>query len=152
MRKVFCVFAGLIMLLESVVAAPEIADPELRQSVNELTASTLVDGDGWTTDDRLLHPEYSRWAMGEVFERRAKFIKSLEEWWNYGMRVSKRDVELVAVDRVGNLAIVRYKTTEAFVGPNGPVEGFSGCVSNIWIKEDSNWLLLSAEISSTARD
>jgi hypothetical protein len=151
MRKVFYVVDSLIMLLESALAAPEIADADLRQSIDELTASTLVGGEGWIAHDRLLHPEYSRWAMGEVFERRTKFVKSLEEWWNYGMRVSKRDVELVSVDMVGNLAIIRYKTTEAFVGPDGPVEGFSGYVSNIWIKEDDNWLLLSAEISSTAR-
>jgi len=152
MRKVIFVVASLIIMLEGAVAAPEIADVELRQSIDELAASTLVGGEGWTAHDRLLHPEYSRWAMGEVFERRTKFVKSLEEWWNYGMRVSRRDVELASVDMVGNLAIIRYKTTEAFVSPDGPVEGFSGYVSNVWIKEDGDWLLLSAEISSTARD
>lgn len=132
-------------------AAPEIDDIDLRQAVEELSASTLVGGEGWTAYDRILHPDYSRWAMGEVFERRAKFVKSLEEWWNYGMRVAKRDVDIVAVDMVGNLAIIRYKTTESFVGPDGPVEGFSGYVSNIWVKDSHNWLLLSAEISSTER-
>jgi hypothetical protein len=151
MRKVIYVVAGLIMMLEGAVAAPEIADVEFRQSIDELAASTLVGGEGWTTHDRLLHPEYSRWAMGEVFERRTKFVKSLEAWWNYGMRVSERDVELVGEDMVGNLAVIRYKPTEAFVGPDGPVEGLSGYVSNIWIKEDGNWFLLSAEISSIAR-
>ena len=30
-------------------------------------------------------------------------------------------------------------------------DGFSGYVSNVWIKEDGRWLLLSADISSTAR-
>ena len=30
-------------------------------------------------------------------------------------------------------------------------EGFSGYVSNVWIMEDGDWLLVSAEISSTAR-
>ena len=132
-------------------AAPEIDDIKLRQAVEDLSASTLVGGEGWRAYDRLLHPDYSRWAMGEVFERRTKFVKSLEEWWDCGMRVAERDVDIVAVDVVGNLAIIRYKTTETFVGPDGPVDGFSGYLSNIWIKEGGNWLLLSAEISSTAQ-
>jgi Domain of unknown function (DUF4440) len=151
-RKVIFVVASVIVILsEAAFAGVEIADVELRQSVNELSASTLVGGEGWKAYDRLLHPNYSRWAMGEVYERRTKFVKSLEEWWNYGMRVTKRDVDIVAVDMVGDLAIIRYKTTETFIGPDGPVDGFSGYVSNIWIKEDGDWLLLTAEISSTAR-
>ena len=152
MRELLLVIASVsIMLWEPVFAAPEIANAELRQSVDELSASTLVGGEGWKAYDRLLHPEYSRWAMGEVHEGRIKFVKSLEEWWNYGMRVAERDVDMVAVDMVGNLAIIRYKTTESFVGPDGPTDGFSGYVSNIWINEDGDWLLLSAEISSIAR-
>jgi len=151
MRKVVYFIVGLVMMSEGAFAAPEVVDADLHQAVEELSASTLVGGEGWTAYDRLLHPKYSRWAMGEVFERRTKFINSLEEWWNYGMRVAKRDVEMIALDIVGDVAIIRYKTTEEFVGPDGPVEGFSGYVSNVWIMEDSNWLLLSAEISSTAR-
>ncbi len=150
MRKVLYVVASLVMLSEGAFAAPEIDNLDLRQSVAELSASTLVGGEGWTAYDRLLHPEYSRWAMGEVFERRAKFMKSLEEWWNYGMRVARRDIEMVAVDMIGNLAIIRYKTKEAFISPDGPVEGFTGYVSNVWTLEGDRWLLLSAEISSTA--
>jgi hypothetical protein len=136
------------MFSESVYAAPEIADSELRESAEALTASTLVGGDGWEVYERFLHPEYARWAMGEIYEGREKFIRSLEEWWNYGMRVAKRDIEMIAVDMVGDVAIIRFKTTESFVGPDGPVEGFSGYVSNTWIKQDGHWLLLSADISS----
>ena len=151
MRELILVMASLSFVVwEPVFAASKIADAELRQAVHELSASTLVGGDGWKAYDRLLHPEYSRWAMGEVYEGRSKFVKSLEDWWNYGMRVAERDVDIVAVDMVGNLAFIRYKTTETFVGPDGPVDGFSGYVSNIWIKEDGDWLLLSAEISSIA--
>lgn len=152
MRELLFVIAGVsIMFWEPALAAPEIANAELRQTVDELSASTLIGGEGWKAYDRLLHPDYSRWAMGEVFERRTKFVNSLEEWWNYGMRVAERNVDMVAVDMVGSLAIIRYKTTESFVGPDGPTDGFSGYVSNIWIKENGDWLLLSAEISSIAR-
>ena len=151
MRKLILVIASVSLILwEPAFAASEIADAELRQAVHELSASTLVGGEGWKAYDRLLHSEYSRWAMGEVYEGRIKFVKSLEEWWNYGMRVAERNVEMVAVDMVGNLAFIRYKTTETIIGPDGPTDGFSGYVSNIWIKEDGDWLLLSAEISSTA--
>ena len=151
MRNVLYVLACLILMSRVALAAPEIEDVGLRHCVDELKASTLIGGEGWRVADRLLHPAYSRWAMGEVFERRAKFVKSLEEWWNAGMRVAKRDVDMIAVDMVSNLAIIRYKTTEAFASPDGPVEGFSGYVSDIWIMEDGNWLLLSAEISSITR-
>ena len=151
MRKIFTVIASMSFVLwNTAFAATEINDFELLQAVEELSASTLVGGKGWKTYDRLLHPEYSRWAMGEIYEGRTKFVKSLEEWWNYGMRVAERDIEIVAVDIVGDLAIIRYKTTESFVGPDGPTTGFTGYVSNTWIKEDDNWLLLFAEISSTA--
>jgi len=40
-------------------------------------------------------------------------------------------------------------TTETFIGPDGETGGFSGYVTNIWIKERCDWKLLSAEISST---
>lgn len=139
------------LLLESALAAPEIADEALRNQFNELSSATLVGGQGWKAYKQLLHPEYARWAMGEVYEKREKFVRSLEEWWDYGMRVAERDIEIVAVDMVGNLAFVRFKITETFVGPDGPAEGFSGYVSNTWIKEHGTWLLLSVEISSIAR-
>ena len=152
MRAVVCLFACVIVMLsEAVLTAPEINDVELRKSAEELSASTLVGGEGWTVYERLLHPEYARWAMGEIYEGRDKFVRSLEEWWNYGMRVAERDIELIAVDIVGDLAIIRFKTTESFVGPDGPVDGFSGYVSNTWVREGDEWLLLSADISSTAR-
>ena len=150
MRRVVLLLASAIVALSNVAyAAPQITDEELRKSAEELSASTLVGGKGWTVYERLLHPEYARWAMGEIYEGREKFVRSLEEWWNYGMRVADRDIEMIAVDVVGDVAIVRYKTTETFVGPDGPVEGFSGYVSNTWVKEDGQWFLLSADISST---
>ena len=153
MRNLILVAAGVLAILsKTAFAEPEIADSQLRQGVDELSAATLVGGEGWEAYDRLLHPEYSRWAMGEIYEGRDKFVKSLAVWWDYGMRVAERDVDMVGVDMVGNLAIIRFKTTETFVGPDGPVDGFSGYVSDIWIKEAGKWLLLSAEISSTARD
>ena len=151
MRVVFClVFFVNITLSGAVVAAPEISDADLRKSAEELSASTLVGGEGWAAYERLLHPNYARWAMGEIYEGREKFVRSLEEWWNYGMRVAERDIELIAVDIVGDLAVIRFKTTESFAGPDGPVDGFSGYVSNTWIRKDGQWLLLSADISSTA--
>ena len=151
MRVLFCsILIASVLVTETVRAAPEINDAELRKTAEELSASTLVDGEGWEVYERLLHPQYARWAMGEIYEGREKFVRSLEEWWDYGMRVSERDMEMIAVDMVGDLAIIRYRTTESFVGPDGPVEGFSGYVSNTWIKEEGRWLLLSADISSAA--
>lgn len=141
--------AALLTWTLAVRAEPEI-DDDLRTAMDTLSAATLVDGAGWQTYEALLHPEYTRWAMGQVYEGREKFIRSLEEWWNYGMRVAQRDIDMVAADRAGNLVFVRFKTTEQFVGPDGPAAGFSGYVTNVWIKEDGRWLLLSAEISSAA--
>lgn len=149
-----CITAIAVLLLtysRLALAAPEITDDLLKQRADELSASTLVDGAGWEVYERILHEDYSRWAMGEVYEGREKFVRSLEQWWNYGMRVASRDIELVGVDMSEDLAIVRFKTTETFVGPDGPADGFSGYVSNIWVKEDGDWKLLSAEISSVNR-
>ncbi len=139
-----------IFLSEPALAGPEITDALLRQRADELSASTLVGGEGWMAYERILHPDYSRWAMGEIYEGREKFVRSLEEWWNYGMRVASRDIDMVGVDMAGDIAIIRFKTMETFVGPDGEAVGFSGYVTNTWIKEDSDWKLLSAEISSTA--
>ena len=150
--------SGLMLILASfsvflsspTLAGPEITDTLLRQRADELSASTLVGGEGWMAYERILHPDYSRWAMGEIYEGREKFVRSLEEWWNYGMRVASRDIDMVGVDMAGDIAIIRFKTMETFVGPDGEAVGFSGYVTNTWIKEDSDWKLLSAEISSTA--
>ena len=138
----------LFFFAQAALATPEIDDSELRRAVEELSASTLIGGEGWQVADRLLHPAYARWAMGEVFERREKFVRSLEAWWNAGMRVAERESERVAVDRVGEIAIIRVKTRETFVGPDGPTVGFVGYVSNTWVRENGQWLLLSADISS----
>ena len=140
-----------IVLCEAAFAEPKIDESQLRQRFEELSASTIVGGGGWEIYEKILHPDYSRWAMGEVYEGREKFVKSLEEWWGYGMRVASRDIDMIGVNMAGDLAIIRFKTTETFVGPDGPIEGFSGYVSNICIKEDGDWKLLAAEISSTAR-
>jgi hypothetical protein len=137
-------------LASPTLAGPEITDPLLRQQADELSASTLVGGEGWQAHERILHPDYSRWAMGEIYEGREKFVRSLEEWWNYGMRVASRDIDMVGVDMTGEIAIIRFKTTEIFAGPDGETAGFSGYVTNIWIKEDNDWKLVSAEISSAA--
>ena len=138
-----------IFLSGPALAGLEITDALLRQRASELSASTLVGGEGWQAYERILHPDYSRWAMDEVYEGREKFVKSLEEWWNYGMRVASRNIDMIGIDMAGDLAIIRFKTTETFVGPDGEPGGFSGYVTNIWIKEGCDWKLLSAEISST---
>lgn len=153
MPKLLLASLGIcIFLSNAALASPSIEDADLRRAVDELSASTLQDGTGWKTYDRLLHPEYARWAMGEIYEGREKFVRSLEEWWNYGMRVAEREIDMTAVDIAGDIAIIRFKTTESFVGPDGPAGGFSGYVSNTWIRQDGKWLLLSADISSTNRD
>lgn len=141
-----------VILSNTAIAAPEIADAKLRKAIHELSASTLQGGEGWETYERLLHPNYARWAMGEVYEGRDKFVRSLEEWWDYGMRVAEREMELIAVDIVDDIAIVRFKTTETFIGPDGPAGGFTGYVSSTWVKQDGVWLLLSADISSLERN
>ena len=151
MRTMFFIFLTL-GVFSPAIAGPEISDAKLNENFQKLSSSPLVGGDGWRVYDKLLHKNYSRWAMGEIYEGRQKFVKSLEVWWDAGMRVSSRDVELVAVDITENLAIIRFKTVEAFVSPDGPSPGFSGYVSNIWIKECDEWKLLSAEIYSTQRE
>jgi len=153
MRATILLVAGMLAILsESSFAAPAIDDADLRRAVEELAASTLAGGEGWQAYERLLHPEYTRWAMGGIYEGRDKFVRSLEVWWDYGMRVAERDIRMIAVDVVGDVAIIRFRTTESFIGPDGPADGFSGYVSNTWIREDGAWLLLSAEISSIARN
>lgn len=154
MRTAYALLAAILFNLSvmgSASAGPEISDENLRERFNELSASTLEGGAGWEVYEKILHPDYSRWAMGQVYEGREKFVRSLEEWWNYGFRVASRDVEMIGVDLSEDLAIIRFITTEEFVGPEGPVDGFSGYVSNIWVKEDGEWKLLSAEISSVER-
>ncbi len=147
MLRFVLIFAGF-MHLAPAASSPEISDEDLKIRFKALSQATLVDGSGWQTYEKLLHPSYARWAMGEVYEGREKFIRSLEQWWNYGMRVARRDTEIIGFDQVGDLAIIRSRITEEFVGPNGPTEGFSGYVSNVWVKEDGEWFLLSADISS----
>ena len=152
-RKITFLVAAFyaVFFSASVSAEQEICDQDLKDRFEELSDSTLVGGAGWEAYEKILHPAYSRWAMGEIYEGREKFIRSLEDWWNYGMRVAARDVEIVGVDMSDDLAIIRFTTTESFVGPEGPVDGFSGYVSNIWVKHDNDWMLLAAEISSTAQ-
>ena len=53
MRELFLVIASVsILLWEAAFAAPRITNAELRQAVDELSASTLVGGEGWKAYDR----------------------------------------------------------------------------------------------------
>lgn len=142
----FAIVTAAIFAGDSV--AQHIPDENLRARFEQLSAATLEGGDGWRAYEELLHPDYSRWAMGQVYEGREKFVRSLEEWWDYGMRVADRETELVGVDMSGDIAVIRFITTESFAGPDGPAPGFSGYVSNVWVREGGAWLLLSAEISA----
>lgn len=42
--------------------------------------------------------------MGEIYEDREEFVRSLQEWWDYGMRISTRDIEMIGVDFAGDIA------------------------------------------------
>ena len=132
-------------------ADPEVTDARLRQRMDDLAAATLQDGAGWQAYAQLLHPRYSRWAMGEVYEDREAFVRNLREWWEYGMRVTSRDIEMVGVDLAGDIAVVRFLTRETFAGPGGATSGFSGYVTNVWVREEGDWSLLSAEIAKATQ-
>jgi len=140
----------MALLAGPVSAAPEVDEPRLRERIDEMAAATLQDGAGWQAYERLLHPRYSRWAMGEVYEDRAAFVRNLREWWEYGMRVTSRDIEMVGFDLAGDVAVVRFLTRETFAGPDGAQGGFAGYVTNVWVREDGDWSLLSAEIANAA--
>ena len=129
-------------------AEPVIPDAKLNQRMDEIAATTLAGGAGWQAYAERLHPRYTRWAMGEAYEDREAFIRNLREWWEYGMRVESRQIELVGVDVVGDLAIVRFRTQERFTGPGDAAGNFAGFVTNVWLREDGDWSLLAAEIAS----
>jgi hypothetical protein len=137
----------LILMATPAHAAPQISEPRLRERMDQLAAATLQDGAGWQAYAELLHPRYSRWAMGEAYEDREAFVRNLREWWEYGMRVTSRDIEMVGFDLTGDVAVIRFLSRETFGGPDGAAGGFSGYVTNVWIREDGDWSLLSAEIA-----
>jgi hypothetical protein len=152
LSRLLAAAAGCILLLaEPARAASEITEPRLRAVMDELAAATLQGGAGWQAYARRLHPDYSRWAMGEAYEDREAFVRNLRAWWEHGMRVTSRDIEIVGFDLAGDIAIVRFLTRETFAGPDGAAGGFSGHVTNVWVREDGDWWLLAAEIASTAQ-
>ena len=151
LTRIFIAVTFISFSFSAAFAGPEITDKQLQKRTEELAASTLVGGDGWQVYEEILHNDYSRWAMGEIYEGREKFVRSLEDWWDYGMRVSSREIEMIGVDMADDIAVIRFITTEAFVGPDGDVPGFSGYVTNIWVNAEGDWKLLTAEISSINR-
>ena len=145
----YIVVAGCSVLLGVPASAgPVIPDAKLNQRMDEIAATTLAGGAGWQAYAERLHPRYMRWAMGEAYEDRDAFVRNLREWWEYGMRVESRKIELVGVDVVGDLAIVRFRTQERFTGPGDSAGNFAGFVTNVWLREDGDWSLLAAEIAS----
>jgi ketosteroid isomerase-like protein len=144
---------SLVIFLSTIVSAPDAVaasttrmDPALASEIEALSASLMKDGPGWKAYAEVLHDDYSRSSTGGEYQRRAEFLKGLQEWWDYGMRVSSRQVEPIAYDRTGNVAIVRSKVTETFVGPDGATSGFTGHVTYVWVLEDNGWKLLTAAI------
>lgn len=138
--------SALFLMLAAPVAAEDIP-ADLSKRMESLSATLDEGGAGWSAYADTLHPDYSRWAVGELYQQRAAFIDALKEWWDYGMRVQSRSVEIVGADLTGDLAIIRLKTSETFIGPDGASGGFEGFVVNAWLREKGEWMLLSADIT-----
>lgn len=146
MRRMF-LFAALGAIFAARADAAEPLPAPLENRMAALSASLEEDGPGWTQYASLLHPNYARWVIGESYQQRDEFLQDLKEWWEYGMRVKSRDMEIVSADLTGNIAIVRIKISEMFVGPDDDASSFEGFVINTWVRDDGQWLLLSADIA-----
>jgi hypothetical protein len=83
---------------------------------------------------------------------REKFVRSLEQWWDCGMRVSSRDVDMI------RRRLHRRSRHHPAPGEGDALRAawrdgrFAGYVTNVWVRENDDRRLLAAEISSTTRD
>ena len=154
MRTIGLALGLLLVLVAAPVAAqPAQVDPALQRSIDALSASLMVGGPGWQAYADQLHDNYSRASTGGNYQRRDAFVEGLRQWWDHGMRVAARETVPVGLDTAGDVAIVRTRVTERFVGPDGaPADGFSGHVTNVWLREDGRWRLLSANIERIAEE
>ncbi|NNF08305.1 MAG: nuclear transport factor 2 family protein, partial [Candidatus Eisenbacteria bacterium] len=114
-----------------------------------LSATTTVDGAGPEAYAKLLHEDFSRWTAGGDMMTREAMIQGLREWWDAGMRVADSETEILFIKVVGDVGILRKKTTENYIDASKEAVGsFTGFASMVWKRGEAGWKLLSLDVTA----
>ncbi len=123
------------------------AETELRQAIDEFSEAMSEKGFGWEGHAAFLHEDYTRCYNGGATVDRAKHIAGIRQWWEAGNRVQKSERRIEYLKISGDVAVVRIAIIEHHADPAGEVsEAFDGHVSQVWLRNQEEWELLSNEV------
>ena len=123
------------------------ANAELRQVIRDFSEATMEEGPGWEGHAAFLHADFTRCYNGGDHQERAKHVEGVRDWWEAGNRVKEGTRETQYMKITSGVAIVRQKVKEKHIYANGNItDAFNGHVTQVWIKVDDEWEMLSIDI------
>jgi len=144
---------GVLLLLvwpSSQASAQDSWTPDQRgvlAAVGRLSEATAPGGTGADGYGAVLSDEFSRWTTGSSkVTGKQEWVDGIGEWFEDGWRVTDRDQTVLEISVLEEFAFSRRIIEETYLGPDGDATKSRAALSEIWIRGDSGWLLLRANV------
>jgi len=119
---------------------------QVLSAIERLSAATATDGGGPAAYAAVLHPDFSRWTLGnDAAEDKETLVAAVEDWWRDGWRVSARDSRALQIVVRGDYAFSRRIVGETYTGPDGQRSASTTALAEVWVRDGADWLLLRVD-------
>lgn len=120
---------------------------EIIEAMNGLSETTSPKGKGADAYGKFLANDFSRWTIGgQKISKKKEWIESVRSWFDDGWRVSNRAQQNLEINIHKNYAFTRRIVTETYLGPTGNTSKSTAALAEIWIQNNTNWLLLKVNV------
>lgn len=120
---------------------------EVLETMNKLSESTTIDGNGADAYGSLLSDDFSRWIIGsDITNNKKKWVEGVREWFDDGWRVSDRAQDNLEILILKDVAHTRRIVTETYLGPNGDSSVSKAALAEIWLYKEGRWLLYRVNV------
>lgn len=126
---------------------------QLLKTMNLFSETTAPNGIGADAYGIFLSNDFSRWTIGSsITNNKKKWVEGVREWFDDGWRVSERKQQNLEILIMDNIAHTRRIVTETYLGPKGDTSKSKAALAEIWVKENSKWLLFRVNVHPMAND
>ncbi len=126
---------------------------EVIETMNKLSETTSIEGNGADEYGSYLSDEFSRWTIGSaITNNKTKWVEGVREWFDEGWHVSERTQQILEILIVNDFAHTRRIVTETYLGPKKETSISTAALAELWIKKDNKWLLYRVNVHPIPND
>lgn len=116
-------------------------------AIERLSEATAPGGSGADGYSAVLSDQFSRWTTGSSkVTGKQEWVDGIGEWFEDGWRVTDRDQIVLEISVFGEFAFSRRIVEETYLGPNGDSTKSRAALAETWLRGESGWLLLRANV------